>query len=92
MKPARCGLVSRTCPAGSLHALTSRVLEESIRPRSAAALRQAVRASRHARFGNLREELGRLERVYLDELMATRDANEGIAAFLEKREPVWSDS
>jgi enoyl-CoA hydratase/carnithine racemase len=25
-------------------------------------------------------------------LMATRDANEGIAAFLEKRKPTWVDA
>ncbi len=31
------------------------------------------------------------ERIYLEELMATEDAKEGIAAFLEKRKPVWRD-
>ena len=30
-----------------------------------------------------------VERLYLDELMSTADAHEGLAAFLEKREPVW---
>jgi cyclohexa-1,5-dienecarbonyl-CoA hydratase len=29
------------------------------------------------------------ENVYLDELMQTEDAREGIAAWIEKREPVW---
>jgi cyclohexa-1,5-dienecarbonyl-CoA hydratase len=33
--------------------------------------------------------LARAEQIYLDELMQTEDAREGIAAFLEKREPVW---
>jgi cyclohexa-1,5-dienecarbonyl-CoA hydratase len=33
--------------------------------------------------------LARAEEIYLDELMQTEDAQEGIAAFLEKREPVW---
>jgi cyclohexa-1,5-dienecarbonyl-CoA hydratase len=33
--------------------------------------------------------LARAERVYLDELMKTDDAHEGITAFLEKRKPVW---
>ena len=28
-------------------------------------------------------------RLYLDELMATRDAGEGLAAFLAKRRPNW---
>lgn len=32
-----------------------------------------------------------LERLYLDVLMKTADAREGVAAFLEKRLPVWTD-
>jgi cyclohexa-1,5-dienecarbonyl-CoA hydratase len=30
-------------------------------------------------------------RIYLEELMRTRDALEGLHAFLDKREPLWSD-
>ncbi len=30
-----------------------------------------------------------IEKVYLQELMKTRDAEEGLKAFLEKRKPVW---
>jgi cyclohexa-1,5-dienecarbonyl-CoA hydratase len=33
--------------------------------------------------------LARAEKIYLEELMQTEDAREGIAAFLEKREPKW---
>ncbi len=33
--------------------------------------------------------LARAEKIYLEELMQTDDAREGIAAFLEKREPKW---
>lgn len=33
--------------------------------------------------------LGRAESLYLDDLVKTVDANEGIAAFLAKRQPVW---
>jgi hypothetical protein len=38
-----------------------------------------------------REALDRAEKIYLDELMTTDDANEGIAAFREKRAPRWRD-
>jgi cyclohexa-1,5-dienecarbonyl-CoA hydratase len=33
--------------------------------------------------------LARAEKIYLEELMQTEDANEGVAAFMEKREPRW---
>jgi cyclohexa-1,5-dienecarbonyl-CoA hydratase len=33
--------------------------------------------------------LARAENIYLDELMKTEDANEGIKAFMEKRTPQW---
>lgn len=29
---------------------------------------------------------------YLNEMMATKDAHEGLAAFLEKRAPEWNDN
>jgi cyclohexa-1,5-dienecarbonyl-CoA hydratase len=35
------------------------------------------------------KQLEEVERVYLSELMQTHDAQEGIRAFLEKREPIW---
>ena len=35
--------------------------------------------------------IGRLERLYLKDLMATADAVEGIQSFLEKRSPEWKD-
>jgi enoyl-CoA hydratase/carnithine racemase len=33
--------------------------------------------------------LPKLERLYLDDLMRTHDAAEGIDAFLARRPPVW---
>ena len=47
-------------------------------------------------IGWLGEKLERcveeLERYYLDDLISTHDAPEGIDAFLEKRKPEWSNS
>ena len=67
-------------------------LDERIRPLSATSLRMNVKALRAPLHADLHLRLPALENLYLDELMASRDANEGIAAFLEKREPVWVDA
>jgi cyclohexa-1,5-dienecarbonyl-CoA hydratase len=56
---------------------------------SAVSLRFATRAIRADLAARLRAELPALETLYLNGLMATADANEGLLAFLEKRAPVW---
>jgi len=57
--------------------------------KSASSLRHAVRAARRGWDEALRTHLPRLEAEYLSGLMATHDANEGLASFLEKRKPAW---
>lgn len=66
-------------------------IEKTILPKSASSLRHAVKAARRQFNAILREALPALEKTYNDELMTTHDANEGIASFLEKRNPVWED-
>lgn len=61
-------------------------------PKSAASLRFAAKAVRTELRSKLLTELPALERLYLDELMATADAEEGLRAFLEKRQPVWRNA
>ena len=64
---------------------------EHIAARSAAALRYAAAAARSGLVAQVSGQLPELEQIYLDELMRTADAAEGLAAFLEKRTPRWLD-
>ena len=61
-------------------------------PKSASSLRHAVRASRADLRGRLVAELPAIERLYLDGLMSTADAIEGLTAFIERRPPAWRDA
>jgi len=54
---------------------------------SASSVRYAERGVRIPLARRFETDLPALERLYLDELMKTHDANEGIASFLEKRRP-----
>jgi len=47
---------------------------------------------RGARGATFLAALERAEALYLERLMATHDANEGVAAWMEKRAPEWTDS
>ena len=58
-------------------------------PKSAAALACAVSAARAPLVADVRRRLDELVTLYVDKLMKTRDANEGIAAFLARRQPQW---
>lgn len=57
--------------------------------KSAASLAYAVRAARAPLADIARVRLDEVEALYLEKLMATRDANEGLQAFIEKRQPKW---
>lgn len=58
-------------------------------PKSASSLRQAVRAVRAGYAATVAGRLAEVERQYLDDLMSTRDALEGLDAFLARREAKW---
>jgi cyclohexa-1,5-dienecarbonyl-CoA hydratase len=63
--------------------------DQHLAPKSAAALACAVAAVRAPRIRELRARLQEVETLYLDRLMKTHDANEGLAAFLARRAPSW---
>jgi cyclohexa-1,5-dienecarbonyl-CoA hydratase len=63
--------------------------EQHLANKSATALACALAAARGAYIADVRRRLAEVERLYLDRLMQTRDANEGLVAFLAKRQPQW---
>lgn len=73
-------------PAGA----ALRYFEEHLKPKSASSLRYAVKAARGDYCSRVREKLAAVERRYLDELMHTHDAVEGIEAFIAKRTVQWT--
>lgn len=91
-KWVEAGLVELVVPPQELCAAVDRWFQVNLAPRSAAALGLAARAGRLALRKHLDLVLPDLERLYLDTLMTTRDAAEGIDAFLGKRPPSWSHS
>jgi cyclohexa-1,5-dienecarbonyl-CoA hydratase len=86
----RLGLVSRLAPEGQLASGVEALLKE-LRGLSADVLRLARRTLWRLHAEEFERRLGEVERVYLDTLMQTHDAREGIRAFLEKRTPVWQN-
>jgi cyclohexa-1,5-dienecarbonyl-CoA hydratase len=63
--------------------------DQHLAPRSKFALRQAVRAARGDIVERIKVKLDRVEKQYLEVLMAGRDPEEGLTAFIEKRQPTW---
>jgi cyclohexa-1,5-dienecarbonyl-CoA hydratase len=59
--------------------------------KSAASLACAVEAVRGGFVPEVERRITQVQRHYLNHLMQTHDANEGLAAFLAKRAPVWED-
>jgi cyclohexa-1,5-dienecarbonyl-CoA hydratase len=83
------GLVNRVVGDAELAATATETLE-TLRGLSPASLRLTREAMRRARVRPDAEEIAGAERFYVEHLMHTPDAIEGLTAFMEKRPPRWS--
>jgi cyclohexa-1,5-dienecarbonyl-CoA hydratase len=82
------GLVNRI--VDDLEAATADWVER-LAAKSGSVLAVARRAVRQGGRGTFAKALERTERLYLEELTRTRDSDEGVKAFIEKRRPRWTD-
>lgn len=84
----RIGLVNQVYPSDEFEAKVDGYLDD-IRKLSRPVVRMAKKATMLVARDQILSHLERAERLYLDELMTLSDSHEGIAAFMEKRPPVW---
>lgn len=70
-------------------AAAAEYFDQHLAGKSAASLAFAVRAAREPFAAQTKRRLLEVEQLYLDGLMKTRDAVEGLRAFLEKRQAKW---
>jgi cyclohexa-1,5-dienecarbonyl-CoA hydratase len=86
------GLVNRVVPPDELTEAADEFVGK-LTNLSASVLRMTKRAVRMgiSHLGKFSDGLDEVEALYLGPLMDTEDANEGLAAFMEKRPPVWKD-
>lgn len=83
------GLASRVVPDGELLTAAT-ALGADLATLSASSLRLLRQALRLGEMDSFRTLLREAEGLYLNRLVRTRDAAEGIRAFMEKRKPQWS--
>ena len=86
---AAMGLATRSVAAEEVESVVERTLAE-LRQLSPAALAHAKKATYAWDAIHFDKGLARAEKIYLEELISTSDAREGIIAFLDKRPPKWT--
>lgn len=86
----RMGLVNQVVPADKLEEATANLVRK-LTGLSGVVVRLTKRAIYQGLDTDFEQVLGKVEDIYLHELMQTKDAVEGLNAFLEKRTPVWQN-
>ncbi|MFM1654524.1 enoyl-CoA hydratase/isomerase family protein [Brevibacillus sp. B_LB10_24] len=84
------GLVNRVVSPDDLEAALEQLLD-NLRSKSPLALRLTRKAVREAMAVSFAAAIGKVEQIYLRDLVYSDDAQEGLQSFLEKRPPVWKN-
>jgi cyclohexa-1,5-dienecarbonyl-CoA hydratase len=82
------GLINQVVPQEKLDIATKELVAK-LRDKSPAVLKLARMSMRHALDADFKEELEEVTETYINLLMRTEDAVEGLKAFIEKRKPQW---
>ncbi len=85
------GMVNKIVPEGALAEEVSRFVEK-FKKLSGIVLKLTKEATLAGLNDDRDKGLKVIEKIYLDRLMKTNDAIEGLKAFLDKRKPAWKDS
>jgi cyclohexa-1,5-dienecarbonyl-CoA hydratase len=84
------GLINKVVPEAALVEEVNGFIEK-FKKLSGIVLKLAKEATLAGLNDDLDKGLQVIEKIYLDRLMKTNDAMEGLKAFLEKRKPTWKD-
>ena len=86
----RIGLINKTVPLDTFDS----ELKSFVQPLTELSLIGLKFSKRGIRLGmetSFPEGLEKIEKMYLEDLMASEDSHEGLEAFMEKRKPVWKN-
>jgi len=84
------GLINKVVPEASLAEEVNGFIDK-FKKLSGIVLKLTKEAALAGLNDDMDQGLKTIERIYLDRLMKTEDATEGLKAFLEKRKPTWKD-
>jgi cyclohexa-1,5-dienecarbonyl-CoA hydratase len=85
------GMINKIVPEASLAEEVTRFVEK-FKKLSGTVLKLTKEATLAGLNDDMERGLKVIEKIYLDRLMKTNDAIEGLKAFLDKRKPAWKDS